>query len=244
VKYLALDIETAPAVVYTFSLFKPMIGLDQIIEDSRMICWSAQWHGTKNTMFRSEFHDGRDTMLEELHKLIDEADAVITYNGKSFDMPWIHGEFITEGFLPPSPYKHVDLYQTLKANSRFISRKLDFASQKLLGDRKTPHTGFRLWRDCLAGDSKAWALMKKYSIQDTKLMLPLFDILLPWIYNVPNRAVYDDVPGGCPACGGVNLERRGVQRTITSTFQRYQCQDCGKWSRGAKRIASSAARPI
>jgi hypothetical protein len=32
----------------------------------------------------------------------------------------------------------------------------------------------------MAGDSKAWAEMKKYQIQDVNLLIDLYDVLLPW----------------------------------------------------------------
>lgn len=248
---LFIDVETAPAKVYTFSLWQPIIGIDQVIEESRLMCFSAQWYGDKNTktMFFSEFHDGRDVMLEKLHALLDEADVVTTYNGKRFDVPWIKGELISEGFTPPSPFKQIDLFQVVKSNMRNISNKLDWVSQKLLGDRKTTHTGFKLWRDCLDGDEKAWALMKKYNIQDTRLMIPLYDVLKAWIPNHPSVAVYDNRPAACPTCGGTNIQSRGVARTSTATYRRYQCQadGCGAWFRDAKKDAdlpSPSFRPV
>lgn len=241
-KILALDIETSGAVVRTFSLFKPFIGVDAIIEHPRMICWSAQWIGSKKTMFRSEHHDGRKEMLDEMHRLLDEADAVITYNGKRFDMPWIYGELMVEGYKPPSPSKHIDLYQALKSNTRFISGKLDYAVQRLLDDRKVHHQGISLWNECANGDDKAWATMKRYAIKDTALLPRLYEILLPWIPNHPNVTLYDGSFEGCPGCGSRRVQRRGYAYTNVSKFQRLQCQDCGKWSRGKSAVGSTELR--
>lgn len=242
-KILAIDIETAPAIVYTFSLFKPFIGIDQIIEPSRIICFSAQWTGTKKTMFKSEYHHSREEMMQALWDLLDQADAVLTYNGNRFDVPWISGELITEGFTPPSPYKKIDLYQVVRSNMRSLSNKLDYISQRLLGDRKTPHTGFRLWKECLEGDAKAWALMKKYSIQDTKLMLPLYEKLKPWIKGHPHAGLHNGKVFSCPNCGSTKVQRRGTSVTGVSKFQRFQCQDCGAWSRDTAREEGVATRP-
>lgn len=246
-RVVALDIETAPAIVFAFSGFKVNIGIDQIIEDPRMIAVSWQWEGEKKVNFASEYHDGYDEMLVALHRVLDEADVVIHYNGKRFDIPWITGEFIVNGLVPVSPYQQIDLYQQLKSKARFFSGKLDYAARRLLDDSKVSHTGFKLWRDCLIGDEdekrKAWALMKKYAIKDTALLFPIYDQIKGWITaGHPNRALIDGLVGACPICASENVQKRGFAHTGISTFQRLQCQDCGKWFRGSARIGTTDVR--
>lgn len=230
-KILALDIETSGAVVRTFSLFKPFISHEAIIEHPRIICWSAQWYGTSKTLYASEYEHGRQDMLSQMHALIMDADAIITYNGQGFDIPWIEGEFIVEGFDPTPPVTHIDLFRTIKQRTRFISGKLDYAVNRLLGDRKIPHAGITLWNGCAANDPKAWALMKRYSKHDTALLLPLYDILRPWVKSHPSVAVVDNKPDACVACGSDNLKVKGRSYTKTASYPRYQCRDCGKWQR-------------
>lgn len=239
-RILALDIETSPALVRTFSLFRPVIGHGQIVESSRMICFSAQWEGGK-VQFFSEFHHSRQEMLQAIHDLLDEADVVITYNGKKFDIPWIHGELISEGFLPPSPVKHVDLYQVIRSNARFLSNKLDYVASRLLDEKKVAHSGFQLWIDCLDGDPKAWNLMRRYAKKDTALLLPLYYKLRPWVKGHPSRPLHDD-GDGCPKCGSDNYQRRGYATTSVSKFQRYQCKNCGSWFRGSTRVGAVSSR--
>ena len=70
-------------------------------------------------------------MIKEIHKLVDEADAIITYNGKRFDMPILNKEFLLLGFDLPSPYKDIDLLNTARQNFKFASNKLDYISQEL-----------------------------------------------------------------------------------------------------------------
>lgn len=241
-RLLDIDIETAPALVYTFSLFKPMIGMEQIVEHPRIICFSAKWHGSKKVMFYSEHHDGRKEMLDQLHALLDEADAIVTYNGKRFDQPWITGELLLEGYWPPSPFARIDLYQVMRSTTRFISGKLDYAVQRLLGQRKVAHQGFSLWKDCLAGDDKAWATMKKYAVQDTALLEPLYDVLRPWIKNHPNVALHNGVEAGCTNCGSDDFQRRGFKATGAQLYQQYRCNKCGHWFRGKSAVGSTEMR--
>lgn len=246
-RIVALDIETAPAVAFSFTGFKANIGIDQIIEHPRIIGVSFQWEGQKQVHWYDEYTDSRRAMLDALHAVLDEADVVVTYNGKMFDIPWITGELIVDGYLPPSPYQHIDLYQILKGKTRFFSRKLDYAAIRLLDDRKISHTGFRLWRDCLIGTDeekrKAWALMKKYGKKDTALLFPLYYKIQGWITTGhPNRALLDGQSDGCPRCSSLDYQKRGFKYTNASKFQQYRCNSCGAWFHDGHRVSTTLAR--
>ena len=191
--------------------------------------------------------DGHEAMIQRAWELLDEADWIIHYNGKRFDIPTLNKEFIQYGMLPPSPYKQIDLLQTAKKQFRFPSNKLDYVAGALGLGSKVEHQGFSLWVDCMNGCDKAWRKMKKYNIQDTKLLETLYDRLLPWIPQHPNYALYTDEPIGdhvCPACGGTHLQKRGFAYTNVSKFQRYQCTDCGKWSRARFNLVEKSSRAL
>lgn len=179
-KILLLDIETTPLQVYTWGLWDQNIGINQIIKSTEMMCFGAKWLGQKSVTFKSVHHDGKKAMLEELHKLMDEADVLVGWNSASFDHKHINREFLENGMVPPSPVKDLDLMTVVKANFQFPSNKLDYVAQKLGVGSKVKHSGFELWIKCMDGDDKAWREMKKYQIQDVQLLDSLYDILLPW----------------------------------------------------------------
>jgi DNA polymerase elongation subunit (family B)/predicted RNA-binding Zn-ribbon protein involved in translation (DUF1610 family) len=166
-------------------------------------------------------------MLDELHKVMDEADVLIGWNSAAFDSKHIKREFIENGYLPPSPWIELDLMRTVKNQFKFPSNKLDYVSQKLGVGAKVQHTGFQLWLDCMAGNAKAWKLMKEYQIQDVNLLIDLYYILLPWIKNHPHVGVSEGSPISCRNCGSENLMRYGYRYTQNGKFQRYLCQECG-----------------
>jgi uncharacterized protein YprB with RNaseH-like and TPR domain len=179
-KILMLDIETTPLQVYTWGLWDQNIGINQIIKSTEMMCFGAKWLGQKSVTFKSVHHDGKKAMLEELHTLMDEADALVGWNSAAFDHKHINREFLENEMTPPSPTKDLDLMTIVKANFQFPSNKLDYVAQKLGVGSKVKHSGFELWIKCMAGDDKAWREMKKYQIQDVQLLDSLYDILLPW----------------------------------------------------------------
>lgn len=180
-KILLLDIETTPMQVYAWGLWEQNIGIDQIIKSSEILCFGARWLGEKKVIFKSSYHDGKESMLKELHELMEEADVLVGWNSAAFDHKHINREFLEAGMAPPSPTKDLDLMSVVKSNFLFPSNKLDYVAQKLGVGAKVKHSGFSLWIRCMDGDKKAWDEMKKYQIQDVNLLVDLYDILNPWL---------------------------------------------------------------
>lgn len=233
-KILGIDIETSPNMAYVWGLFKQTIAPVQIIDTSRVLCFAYKWFNntTSEVKYSSEYHNGRDEMIHLVWKLLDEADAVVHYNGISFDVPALNREFLKAGLTPPSPFKQIDLLQTVRKTFRFASNKLEHVLVDLGIGKKVSHTGFDLWVKCLANDAEAWELMKTYNIGDVAETENLYNTILPWISNHPNFALYtDNTRPVCTNCGGHKLQSRGMARTKTQEYKRFQCQDCGTWVR-------------
>ncbi len=247
-KVLLFDLETAPILAYTFSLFKPIIGIDQIVEMPRILCWSARWAGTKGkkVMFMSE-RDGKIEMLTALRDLLDEADVVVGYNSDGFDIPWTNEQFMSNGISLPSPYQPVDIYKLNKKHLRNPSGKLDYLVWNLLNQRKVKHQGFNMWKSCMNPDDpdyeKSWREMERYAKKDTLLLDPLYEAFKPFIRSV-NAGLYVAKDFACTHCGSDHLQARGYSRTGAGVFQRYQCQECGGWSKDPKRIGTTNLRPL
>ena len=165
-KILILDIETSPHMGFHWGLFQQNISIGQLIESSTVLCWAAKWLDKKKTFFSSIYDTTPKKMIKEIHELINEADAIITYNGKRFDMPTLNKEFLIHKLPPPSSYKDIDLLTTARGKFRFASNKLDYVAQLLGIGMKTSHEGMPLWIECMAKNPKAWKLMKKYNIKN------------------------------------------------------------------------------
>ena len=227
-KLLFLDIETSPTTAHVWGLWQQNVGLSQLRESSRVMCWAAMWAGADDVYFSSEHHTSHKTMIKAAHDLLNEADAVCHYNGKKFDIPTLNKEFLKHGLLPPSPYKQIDLLRVARSQFRFPSNKLDYVAQQLGLGKKVSHEGHELWLKCMAGDDEAWAKMEEYNINDVLLLEKVYDRLLPWITNHPNMS-YIKRDYVCPTCGGDHYQHRGFRTTATGTYKRLQCNDCGTW---------------
>lgn len=233
-KVLVIDIETSPNLAHVWGLWNQNVSLSQLRESTRVIAFAAKWVGERKTSFFSDHSDGHQAMIEAAHALLDQADVVVHYNGRRFDIPHLNREFLLAGLTPPAPFAQVDLLDCVKKQFRFVSNKLDHVAQQLGLGAKTHHEGHTLWVRCMAGEAKAWATMRKYNIQDVVLTEKLYLRLKPWITSHPNASLFEGA--GCPACGSGKLEKRGYAYTSVSRYQRYRCLGCGKWSRGGRAL--------
>lgn len=243
-KLLCIDIETRPNIALVWDLWsKSGVPPAAVLNSTSMISWAAKWIGDPAVEFRSVFHDGHDKMVKDVWVLLNEADAVIHYNGQKFDVPYINMEFARLGLLPPSPFKQIDLLKIVRKCFNFPSNKLALVSKEFGLEGKIENEGFPLWIKCMNDDPEAWARMKDYNIRDTELLEPLYYKLRPWASGLPS---YGALLGEnvCPACGSYELQSRGNETTRTGRYQRFHCQNCGKWSRAVKRNAGTGVTSV
>ena len=237
-RILLLDIETAPNIAHVWGLWNVNVSINQLQASSYVMCVAWKWLGEDEVYFDSVKKTNAKNMLKRIHAAMNEADAIIHYNGNSFDIPTLNKEFLLYKMKPPAPSRQIDLLRTSRSRFRFPSNKLDYVAKKLGLGGKVKHAGHELWVRCLANESAAWKEMENYNKRDVTLLEEVYHRLLPWIKNHPNHNLHGDT-NGCINCGADKLQRRGVSRSATGVFDRYQCQACGKWQRGEKQRAAS-----
>lgn len=229
-KILLLDVEISPTVATVWGLFKQNVALNQIMGNSEVLTWVAKWHGDKDTIDGHLMRDGKKRMLRKMHRLLTEADAVVTWNGNGFDLKVLNAEFLLAGLNPPSPFRSIDLLATARRKFRFTSNKLDYVAQRLGLGSKVKHRGHDMWMDCMARKREAFDEMLTYNTMDVILLERIYDRLLPWVPNHPNRNNYGE-HHVCPKCGSEKHQRRGYAITSTRRYARMQCLGCGTWFR-------------
>lgn len=247
-RILTIDIETSPNKCWVWNLFDETVQLERLIDVQRVLSFAAKWEDEppKAMQFYSihDFDKGRNTvkaqsqMVEAAYTLLDAADIVVHYNGTKFDVPYLNREFdLTRSNLPnPSPFKQVDLYLVARKVFKYPSNRLEHVSQALgFGGKISKAEGivFDLWARCMDGDPEAWRLMRKYNKRDVVLTEKLYHRWLPWIPSHPNYGAFTG-ERCCPACGGNGLQIRGYAVLTSGRYPKFQCQECGKYSRGTK----------
>lgn len=230
-KILVLDIETKPAQAYVWRAYgEQNIGVEQIIDPGSIICVGAKWMGDKVTHLFSEWEHGKEQMLKEVWLMMNEADAVLTYNGDKFDLPKLQGEFLLAGLGPTPPLTSIDVVKAVRKLGYFVNR-LAFIGPFLGVGAKVKHEGFDLWVKVMQGDVRAQRKMAKYCRQDVRLLEKLYMKVRPFIKNHPHMGVKKHA---CGACGSNHVQSRGYRRTKSFKIQRLQCQACGSWQDGKR----------
>lgn len=232
-KTLLLDVESAPLTVYCWGLREQDISLDQIIDTSYILCWSAKWLGKDHIMFERTLkrRGSSRAMIARIHDLLSEADTVVTYNGEKFDLPVLNKEFILHGLDQPAPYASMDLIKVARSKFRFASNKLDHLASELQLGQKVKHDGFMLWIKCMDLEKDAWEIMSAYNKHDVVLLERLYHRLLPWMKAHTNHGLFSGQQV-CPNCGGSQYQRRGYAYTTAGKYRRFQCCACATWFRG------------
>ncbi len=240
-RIVTIDIETAPLQSYHWGLFDQNVGLEFIQDEWTILSFSAKWLGEDKVIYMDTGGKGvgkvRDDrkLLEALWDILNEADIVVGQNVQKFDIKKINSRMLMLGMKPYSPVRIIDTMLVAKRHFAFTSNKLKWMSKYLTNAKKDDHKefpGFELWSECLKDNKKAWAEMKKYNCLDTIATEELYLKMLPWIASHPNMSAYNDgLENECPKCASKKLQKRGVSVTQTGSFQRFQCQGCGGWSK-------------
>lgn len=218
----------------------------QIIERPRTICFAYKWVGDDQIHFHSEWEDGHHSMIAKAHKVFDECDYLIGWNSKAFDVKHLRTEMAMYEMRPPSPHRDIDLMLTAKRNFTFLSNRMAYVAEQLGRDGKLETGGAELWKSLRFGEGEqlweARRLMQEYNMRDVALTEELWDALKPWVSGL-NLALFEEDSSSvrCPNCLSSSIQWRGQQVTLTRSYRRFQCQDCGRWSREIKSSAAASA---
>lgn len=238
-RILLIDIETAPCLGYTWGMYEQNV-ID--LEHSwYILCFAAKWLGEKKTKTwalpdYSEFSKNKrndKALCSELWRLMDEADIIVAHNGDRFDIKKINARLLHHSFKPPSPYKTIDTIKVARRRFAFVSNRLNDLGKYLGVGAKLPHTGFHLWKGCMEGDRKSWALMRRYNARDVDLLEQVYLKLRAWEPGHPNLSLYSGEVA-CPTCQSKRIQRRGFNFAKSRITQRMQCLGCGAWFSGKK----------
>lgn len=244
-KVLLFDIETIPILAHVWGLWENNVALNQIARDWAILSWSAKWLGDSKIMYEDQRNNKNieddKKILQKLWILLDEADVVITQNGKSFDHKKVNARFIQHGMKPPSTYKIIDTKLIAKKHFAFTSVKLEYLTDKLCSKykkmTKRKFSGFSLWTECLKGNKQAFIEMEKYNKLDVLSLEELYYKLAPWD-SALNFNIYHDEDNHVCTCGSKTFKLYGFAYTSLGKFQRYVCKECGKEHRGKVNLLS------
>ena len=138
---------------------------------------------------RSEYLEAKRTseeksLLAKLGKRLESFDVLVTWNGRSFDLPFLTTRFVKHG-LDPRPIlrkSHIDLADVVKSRLRLTFTYLDHVCDFFQIDRKKGPMGLdvpHLYVQALEGDRKASTAIREHCLDDLQATRQVFLRLKP-----------------------------------------------------------------
>jgi uncharacterized protein YprB with RNaseH-like and TPR domain len=142
------------------------------------VVFSGKWFGAKRPFTISQRDMSERRMLTEVKSILeDQADCIVSYNGKRFDVPFLNTRCLEFRKDPLPKLHHIDLYFTLKPKLR--------TGRKALG---TIGNWLQLQEDKMSVPPKAWR-EKNYKKLIARCESDV--LLLEQLYDRTKHLIYD-----------------------------------------------------
>lgn len=239
-KVIIFDVETAPMVTASFTLYPENIGHNNIIEDWFMICAAWKELDKKKVESVAIKKKGKDKdVVSVLRDALADADVLVAHNGAKFDIKKLNTRLIYHR-LPPLPkIPMVDTLKEVKKIAAHSSNRLDYLGQALGVGRKQETTQ-GLWLRAMKGDQEAISEMVRYNIGDVILNERVYKIIRPYMETHPHMGVMSGgFRGNCPKCGSDNVVHWGGYVTVTGIIKKkMKCHNCQGYFNIAQSVRS------
>jgi uncharacterized protein YprB with RNaseH-like and TPR domain len=147
--------------------------------------------GLMTDVGRSEYLEAKKTseeksLLTKLVKRLESHDVIVTWNGRSFDIPFLTTRLMKHG-LDPRPLlrkTHVDIADVVKSRLRLTFTYLDHVCDFFQIDRSKGPMGLdvpHLYVQALEGDKSALSAIRKHCLDDLQATRQVFLRLKPLV---------------------------------------------------------------
>jgi uncharacterized protein YprB with RNaseH-like and TPR domain len=182
-------------------------------------------------------------MLKDISERMLNSDVWLGHFSTYYDLPFLNTRLLYHK-LPtlPSGFPAIDTWKVARNRLKLRNNRLITISEFLGTEDEKNAIKPEQWIRALGGHKASMDYIVEHNRRDVLVLEEAYERLKPLVSDHPNRGLLDG-RGGCSICGGTRLQKRGVHVTRTRKFQRYQCRDCGTWSKGTKPIAIANQAP-
>lgn len=188
-------------------------------------------------------------LVSRFAEVMAQADAMVSWYGKGFDIPFLQTRLLAWGLPPLPPVPHIDgcrdiAQKHLKLHSNRLAVVQEFLGLK---DAKTPLTPEH-WTKARNGELSGLRYVEEHCRKDVLVLEEAYLKLRQLMPRHPNVALMENYKNGCPTCGGQNLvahdKRQGGYVTGTRGYSMLQCKDCGVWVKVPKSTISGGYQSL
>ena len=243
VKHRGLTIE---GEFWDLSGWKHTIGrrihADDVLEWPRTICAAWKFYDENEVHFAAEWEvGGYAGFMARVWDAVDQADALVGHNFRSFDGPHLLTGWAELGMPAPSPYKVIDTLVIARRVMNAESNTLDALAKRLGVDSKTDKYSATVAKAAVDGDKAAQAQITEYNKGDIIASEALFDRLRPYAKGLPHLGMWSDDPLACPSCGTTMQQTGRTVHALVQAYEGYQCPACGAHARGTTKLKQPTA---
>ena len=183
-------------------------------------------------------------LLKDVSTKLLEADVWLTHFGTHYDLPFVNTRLLYHR-LPtlPGNFSMIDTWKISRNRLKLRNNRLITISEFLGTEDEKNAIKPEHWLRALGGHAPSMDYIVEHCRRDVLVLEEVYNRLRPLVLDHPSRGLIDG-RGGCGVCGETKLVKRGFHITRTRKYQRYQCSNCGAWSKGLKPIATASGRVV
>lgn len=223
------------------------LNYDECVIDARtsLACWS--WYNEDEIHSAAEWDKGgRNQFLKRVHRVMEQADVIVTHNGANADEPWLLADFTVPRKGAPGvdkfkrlpelpPWKTVDTLKVMRSKryKGIDFRGLDAVCQIVGLPGKTDSYNHLTMDAAVAGDREAQEEITSYCKGDVAAERFVYDWLRPGISNHPHLFVDGKAAMVvCNRCGSAE-EMATAKRYMANvlSYQMLRCATCTGYRR-------------
>jgi hypothetical protein len=241
------DLEFSALEVVLFELFNQNVSIDQILNDSFLLSWSAKYLNDpkvySDVLTSEEALEKNDyRIVKSIWDFLNGCDILIGHNIIGFDEKKLATRFLVHGLPPIKKHFSIDTLLVARNNFAFTSNKLKYINKFLNIKQKLENEGITLWISCMRGDANALQKMLDYNQGDVLSVEETYIKLRPFIKGHPSLALYFDTNEmRCPNCGSENVSDMGEYYTPAGLYKSFRCE-CGAICRSKQNDLSKDKR--
>lgn len=248
-KYLVYDIENTPSIGAYYNRYH-VGNIVWRLHNDFLLSWSYSYLG-EDKVYHKSIHDymewkkahcnkcgtlvnpylAEELLTRDIHKVLREAEVLIGQNSEAFDIKKLNARFIKYGLDPlPNDIASFDTKKEYKKIAKTDSHSLDDLGDELSLGKKL-ETRKNIQRACMENQKGAWEELKQYNNQDIVVTKKLYLKIRGFKktgganYNILKGTVFN-----CTMCGSMHTVKEGIR----GGYQRWSCNNCGKWMRGER----------
>lgn len=186
--------------------------------------------------------DKEKRLLAAMSERMLTADVWLTHYGRGYDVPFINSRLLYHRLptLPPN-FPHIDTWKVSRYQLKLRNNRLNTISEFLKTQDEKNKIKPEQWLFALGGDPKSMKYIVEHCRRDVVVLEEVYTRLRPLIADHPGFRLTlggGVLPRGtCNTCGSTRQQARGFHLTRTRKYQRFQCLNCGSWSKSDKPVA-------